>query len=198
MLPSSAKWFLPVAVAVSTFGGLNGILFTTARLFYVASQEKQVPPLMGMISVKRSTPTPSLLVSCLVTLMMLVQSNVYALINYFSFTLWLWTGIATAGLIHLRIKRPDMERPIKFPLILPIVFTAGCFLLTLFAIYSDPVSAAYGSLLFVVGVPVFFLQRRYNQRTGGNGSERTTGLTPWVQKLLLVTSPDESSPSADL
>lgn len=186
-----------MAVAASTFGGLNGILFTTARLFYVASQEKQVPMVMGMISVNRSTPTPSLLVSCLITLVMLIQSDVYALINYFSFTLWLWTGIATAALIYLRIKKPDMERPIRFPLILPIVFTTGCFVLTAFAIYSDPLSAGYGSLLFVVGVPVFFLQRHYNKPRPSNGN-RSGVLTTWVQKLLLVSSPDEVTHSTDL
>jgi amino acid transporter len=186
-----------VAVAASTFGGLNGILFTTARLFYVASQEKQVPEMMGMISVNRSTPTPSLLVSCLITLAMLVQPDVYALINYFSFTLWLWTGIATAALIYLRFKRPDINRPIRFPLILPIVFTTGCFVLTAFAIYSDPVSAGYGSILFVLGVPVYFLQRYYNKPRPRNGN-RAGCLTLMVQKLLLVSFPDEVSNSTDL
>jgi len=49
----------------------------SVRLFYVASQEGQVPQVMGMISIKRSTPTPSLMVSCLMSLGMLITSDVY-------------------------------------------------------------------------------------------------------------------------
>ena len=158
---------------------------------------------MGMISVQRSTPTPSLLLTCLVTLVMLIQSDVYALINYFSFTLWLWTGIATAALVYLRITKPNLERPIKFPLILPIAFTSGCFILTAFAIYTDPESAAYGSILFLILVPVYWLHRRHNlssaaRSAASNAGSRSACFTSWVQKLLLVTSPDESCASADL
>ena len=130
---------------------------------------------------------------------MLIQSDVYTLINYFSFTLWLWTGIATAALVKLRISNPDLNRPIKFPLILPIFFTAACLLLTVFAIYSDPIGAAYGSLLFVLGLPVYYLQRRYNRsdsRTDGN--RKPSNLTACVQKLLLVSLPDHFSASTDL
>jgi L-type amino acid transporter 8 len=125
---------------------------------------------MGMISVKRSTPTPSLIVSCLMSLGMLITSDVYELINYFSFTLWLWTGIATASLVHLRRTRPELKRPIQFPLILPYSFTAGCFILTLFAIHADPKSALYGSSLMFVGIPVYFLQRNLIKRSHNNNS----------------------------
>lgn len=159
---------MPVAVAISTFGGLNGTLFTTARLFYVGSQEKQVPRVLGMISITTSTPTPSLIVSCLMSLGMLVTSDVYKLINYFSFTLWLWTGIATAALIHLRITRPDMNRPIKFPLILPILFSAACFILTAFAVVAGPLDALYGFLLLFIGIPVYFYQKSKSHSKRGN------------------------------
>ena len=62
-----------------------------------------------MISIVTSTPTPSLIVSCLMSLAMLITSDVYVLINYFSFTLWLWTGIATVALIHMRVHQTRLE-----------------------------------------------------------------------------------------
>ena len=189
---------MPVAVAISTFGGLNGIIFTTARLFYVASQEKQVPSVMGMISIHNSTPTPSLIVSCAMSLAMLVQSDVYALINYFSFTLWLFTGVATAGLIKLRLTKPHIKRPIKFPLILPIIFTSACFILTAFAVYAEPKNAAWGSSLLFLGIPVYFLQKRLvksssntssNSLSHSSNNNNCNSISLLVQKLLLVTLP---------
>jgi amino acid transporter len=67
------------------------------RLFCVGAQEKQLPSILGMIHIKKSTPTPSLIFSCFLSLLMLFTNDIYQLINYFSFTNWLWTGIAIAA-----------------------------------------------------------------------------------------------------
>lgn len=160
------------------------------RLFYVASQERQVPHVMGMISVERSTPTPSLIVSCLMSLGMLVTSDVYQLINYFSFTLWLWTGIATASLIYLRKTRPEMKRPIAFPLLLPFSFTAGCLVLTVFAVYADPKAAVYGFSFMFVGVPVYFAQKYLSKTTRRNN---TTGKSTLHARLHNYTHERQDS-----
>ncbi|KAI1285497.1 Y+L amino acid transporter 2 [Halotydeus destructor] len=185
----AAVWFMPLAVAVSTFGGLNGTLFTTARLFYVGSQEKQVPVLLGMISLRRSTPVPSLIVSCTLSLLMLVTVDVYTLINYFSVTLWLWTGVVTAALIQLRIKKPQLYRPIKFSLALPATFTVGCVLLTMVAIYSDPWGALGGMVFLFSGVPVYYLLKALLDANLGQP------VTHLLQKVLQVTSPETDSPT---
>lgn len=120
-----------------------------------------------MISVVTSTPTPSLIVSCVMSLAMLVSSDVYVLINYFSFTLWLWTGIATVGLIYMRFTKPDLNRPIKFPLIYPISFSFSCLILTLFAIYAEPFDAFCGFVLMFIGIPVYFMQRCLQRNNSG-------------------------------
>jgi len=85
----------------------------------------------------------------------------------------LWTGIATAALIHLRRTRPELKRPIEFPLILPYSFTAGCMLLTAFAIYADPKGAAIGSSLMFVGIPVYFFYQWITK--GGNNNTTSSG-----------------------
>ena len=48
-----------------------------------------------------------------VSLLMLVSDDMWALINYMSFVQWLSVGGSIAGMLYLRIKRPDMPRPIK-------------------------------------------------------------------------------------
>lgn len=55
------NWLVPVFVALSTFGGVNGILFTSARLFVTGSQQGHLPKLFSFIHVDKFTPIPSLL-----------------------------------------------------------------------------------------------------------------------------------------
>uniref|UniRef100_A0A674P6T1 Solute carrier family 7 member 8a n=1 Tax=Takifugu rubripes TaxID=31033 RepID=A0A674P6T1_TAKRU len=151
------SWIMPISVALSTFGGVNGSLFTSSRLFFAGAREGHLPRLLAMIHLKRCTPIPALLFTCLSTLLMLCTSDMYTLINYVGFINYLFYGVTVAGQIVLRIKQPDMNRPIKISLIWPVIYLIFWAFLLIFSLYSEPVVCGIGLAIMLTGVPVYFL-----------------------------------------
>uniref|UniRef100_A0A8C0ETH4 Solute carrier family 7 member 10 n=1 Tax=Bubo bubo TaxID=30461 RepID=A0A8C0ETH4_BUBBB len=151
------SWVMPVSVALSTFGGINGYLFTSSRLCFSGAREGHLPSLLAMIHVKHCTPIPALLVCCLATLIIMLVGDTYTLINYVSFINYLCYGVTIIGLIVLRWKKPKIFRPIKVNLLVPITYLAFWAFLLIFSLYSEPVVCGVGLIIILTGVPVFFL-----------------------------------------
>ncbi|KAI5743189.1 hypothetical protein M8J77_015530 [Diaphorina citri] len=183
-------WIIPILVAMSTFGGVNGILFTSARLFLTGSQEGHLPPLFSYIHITRHTPVFSLIFTCLMSVLMLVTSDVFALINYMSVALWLSVGACTAGLISLRFTQPDLHRPIKVHLSLPIIFLACCIFLVVVPTIREPMNTVISLFIIASGVPVYYVCVKWKSKPALLLEMHDT-VTKLIQKILLVVNPDE-------
>lgn len=56
-------WLIPIFVALSCFGGVNGVIFTSARLFATGAQDGNLPSFFSLVHHKQQTPIPSLIFS---------------------------------------------------------------------------------------------------------------------------------------
>lgn len=67
-LYGNMAWIIPIFVACSTFGAVNGQLLTSSRLFFSGAREGQMPGVLTNISISRATPMPSVIVISLLSL----------------------------------------------------------------------------------------------------------------------------------
>ncbi|XP_068168744.1 asc-type amino acid transporter 1 [Antennarius striatus] len=155
---------MPISVALSTFGGINGYLFTSSRLCFSGAREGHLPSLLAMIHYKSRTPIPALLVCCAATIIILCIGETHNLINYVSFINYLSYGVTIAGLLYYRWKKPNLYRPIKVSLVVPVCYLLFWVLLLGFSLHSEPMVCGVGLVIMLTGVPVYFLGVHWKQK----------------------------------
>ena len=106
-------WLMPLSVAFSTFGAANGTIFAAGRLCYVASREGHLVDVLSFVHVKKMTPAPAVLFHAVVALGMVLSGSIEGLIDFFSFTVWIFYGASMLALIVLRYREPKLPRPYK-------------------------------------------------------------------------------------
>ncbi|KAL2718772.1 Y+L amino acid transporter 2-like [Vespula squamosa] len=150
-------WTIPVMVAISAFGGLSVHIMTSSRMCFVGARNGHFPSMLSHINVSRFTPTPALVFLCILSLIMLCTSDIFVLITYCSIVESFFIMLSVAGILWLRYKKPNMIRPIKVPLWIPITFVALCAFLVLVPCYERPYEVGMGVLITSSGIPAYFM-----------------------------------------
>lgn len=120
---------------------------------------------------------------------MLVSEDVGSLINYLSFTRWLFIGLTCAIIPYYRWKYPEMHRPFKVPLIVPIVFVLCAMFVVGMSLYSSPVDCGIGLAIMMAGVPVYYVCIWWKNKPAWFDSGMDT-VTIFLQQLLYVMPPE--------
>merc|ERR1711909_220576 len=78
-------------------------------------------------------------------------------IDYAAFVESMFILVTILGLLYLRYTRPDLPRPIRVSLGIPILFLLICTFLVFMPLYVRPVEVGMGLLITACGVPVYML-----------------------------------------
>lgn len=94
----------------------------------------------------------------------LTTTQIYVLINYTAFIESLAVAASVGALLYLRYTQPNLERPIKVNLLLPIVFFITCLFLVLLPFYVSPYETGIGVAITLTGVPIYFLTVQWKSK----------------------------------
>lgn len=177
-------WTMPLMVAMSALGGLSVHIMTSSRMCFVGARYGHFPTMLSHLNINRFTPTPSLVFLSILSLLMLFTSDIYLLITYSSFVESFFIMLSVSGLLWLRYTKPDMERPIKVSLWIPVIFVIICVFLVVLPIYEAPFEVGMGVLITLTGVPAYLYGVKWQNKPAwfNNCLE---SLTFAVQKLFM-------------
>ncbi|KAK9483207.1 amino acid permease-domain-containing protein [Lipomyces starkeyi] len=145
-----------VCVALSCFGALNAIAFTSARLVYVSGKDGFLPTRFGKVNKKTDTPINALLLQAAVTIVFVLVGEFKNLLTFYGVAGYLFYFLTVLGVIVLRAREPDLERPYKTFILTPIMFCCVALFLISRGIFSATLEASFVALFVLAGVPVYY------------------------------------------
>jgi len=161
LLGHSGTIIMAVLVMISTFGCVNGIVLSGARVFQTMAKDglflKQAIP-----NNKHDVPGRALWLQGVWAALLCLSGQYGNLLDMVSFVIVIFYMITVFGVLYQRVKRPDIERSYKTflypltPLIYLIIGTLFCVLLIIY----KPQYTWPGFILILLGVPVYYLIHR--------------------------------------
>ena len=158
-----------VAMVVSLVTSLNGVAMSGARMTFAVSRDRNFFEALGRVHPRFHTPHIATVVQAILSAgFLLIGANFRQLFTLSLFSEWLSYVAATSSLFVFRSKGSTLERSTKvwmYPLA-PTLFLVASAALLYYTFSSNLRFSALGSLVIVMGIPVYYafaLRRKYEQ-----------------------------------
>ncbi|MBF8456433.1 amino acid permease [Kaistella sp. G5-32] len=152
---------MAVLVMISTFGCINGLVLAGSRVFQTMAKDGLFFK-SAIENNKNNVPGKSLWMQGIWASVLALSGQYGDLLDMISFVIVLFYMITVFGVIYLRIKKPELERPYKTwlypitPILYLVIGTSFCVLLVFF----KPQYTWPGFILILLGLPVYLFINR--------------------------------------
>lgn len=154
------------AIAVSTFGTLNGSMMTAPRIFFAAAEDGLIPETIARVDPKNHAPTAAVVLMTVMGTIFILIRTFTALADQFIIGIWPFYALAVAGVFVLRRRRPDLERPYRtwgYPFV-PVVFLVAALFLLGNYLVRETTSFVIDIGIILSGVPAYLAWQRWRPR----------------------------------
>lgn len=152
---------MALAIMVSTFGCLNGLILMGPRLYYAMAQDRLFFQTAGRLN-QHGVPSGGLVLQGVWSLLLVFSGTYSQLLDYVIFAALLFYALTVCGLFVLRVKRPNATRPYRavgYPVV-PAAYVVLCSLVMLDLLIVKPLFTWPGLCIVLTGIPVYWFWRR--------------------------------------
>src|SRR5215469_5864970 len=165
---SQAAAWISAAMVVSAFTTLNSSILTGARVPYAMARDALFFRVADGIHPQFRTPSGAIVFQGILACIMVLTGQFEDLFSLFIFAQWIFYALSVASVYVSRRKEPDLPRPYRawgYPLV-PGIFVAGAFALTVNLWLQRPGRSTIGLLLILAGLPFY----RWWSKSSANAS----------------------------
>jgi basic amino acid/polyamine antiporter, APA family len=159
--PQLGVALMAVAILISTFGCVNGLTLSGARLYYAMARDGVFFQSVGRVNAHH-VPAVGLVLQGAWSVVLVFSGSYSELLDYIIWAALFFYVLTVAGLFVLRRRRPDAERPYRafgYPVV-PALYVALCAVIMVALLFVKPVFSWPSFLIVMTGIPVYFLWRR--------------------------------------
>jgi basic amino acid/polyamine antiporter, APA family len=169
--PGWGAVIMAVAILISSFGCINGLILAGARAYYAMSRDGLFFRNAGELNPARVPGAALAIQGVWAAFLVLPRTynpqtqsygNLYSnLLDYVVSAALIFYILTIAGLIRLRITRPDAERPYKafgYPVV-PFLYIAGASTILVVLFLYRSATTIPGLVIVLLGLPVFAMFR---------------------------------------
>ena len=162
---SKAAGVLTILISISILGAINGSTFSTPRATLAMANDGLFFRVFGRVSPKYHTPVIALIAHGIWAAALTLMGTFQELFTAVIFTAWIFYGLSVLGVIVLRLREPNLERPYKCPMypIPPLLFVGATAWIVGNTIITDFKHALSGLVLIALGIPLYFLFSALNK-----------------------------------
>jgi APA family basic amino acid/polyamine antiporter len=167
--PSAAK-LVALAILISIFSAANGIALTAPRVYYAMARDGLFFHRLAEVHPRFHTPAFAVLAGSVWATALAVTGTFEQLFTYVVFSGWIFYAIGAASIFVYRRRLPRITSPYLVPGYpwTPLLFVLAAAALVINTIATQPVRAAVGLGIVLLGAPAYLIWR---SREGLNESE---------------------------
>lgn len=162
VLGTAGGKLVSLIILMSIIGTLNGCFLTSPRIYFAQARDGLFFQRFTTVHPRHLTPSFAIIAQGLWAAVLLISGSYESLVDYAMFALWLSYGAMVAGVIVLRIKRPDLPRPYRmwgYP-VTAVLFLAITAWFLGNMIVTRPIPSLAGTALVAAGIPIYLLWKR--------------------------------------
>jgi APA family basic amino acid/polyamine antiporter len=172
--PKSAK-LLAAIVLTSIFSASNGTVLTVPRVFYAMAEDGLFFRKLAEVHPRYRTPAFAITAGSVWAGILTVTGTFERLLTFVVFTGWIFYGLAAATIFVYRKRFPAESLPYRVPgyPVTPVVFILSAGAIVLNTIVSQPLRAAIGVGIVLVGLPAYAVWSKRLRNAGERTTRRT-------------------------
>jgi basic amino acid/polyamine antiporter, APA family len=173
VLGPPGRTLIAAGIALSTFGFLNLVILVSPRVYQTMAKDGLFFPSLAQLHPRYRTPSGAILFQGTWAIILTLTGKYGDLLDYVVFGDWIFFGATAATLFLFRARERAGREPsairfrMKWHPLGTAVFVLAAIYVVLGSVASNPANAVKGSLLILLGIPVFrFWEARLRRNTG--------------------------------
>ncbi|HEY7876812.1 MAG TPA: amino acid permease, partial [Gemmatimonadaceae bacterium] len=166
VLGPAAGMVVGALILVSIFSAANGLILTAPRVYFAMARDGVFFERLAIVSPRFGTPAFAIIATAAWAMVLAVSGTFEQLLTFVVFTGWIFYALGALSVFVYRRKLPTAHRPFRVPgyPVTPLLFVLSAAGLVLNTVITQPLRAAAGIGVVLLGTPAFFVWRARSRR----------------------------------